>query len=75
MNSEFFLICWYKKAMTLMRMFQVPIIGYTVCKFQPSCSEYAALAIHKHGPHKGAAKAMFRVLRCHPFADGGVDLP
>lgn len=45
--------------------------GY--CKFHPTCSEYAARAIDKHGVLKGSFLAMRRLLRCHPFSQGGVD--
>ncbi|MDR1335004.1 MAG: membrane protein insertion efficiency factor YidD [Holosporaceae bacterium] len=45
------------------------------CKFHPSCSQYALLAIEKFGLWIGIAKAMKRILRCHPFSHGGVDFP
>jgi uncharacterized protein len=43
------------------------------CKYVPTCSEYAAGAIAAHGPMRGAALAAWRLLRCHPFARGGLD--
>ena len=43
------------------------------CRFQPTCSEYAALAISKHGLLRGGAMAVWRLLRCHPLAKGGYD--
>lgn len=43
------------------------------CRFQPTCSEYAALAVAAHGPWRGAWLAVWRVLRCHPLARGGFD--
>jgi uncharacterized protein len=43
------------------------------CKYLPTCSEYAAVAISTHGPLRGGALAAFRLLRCHPFARGGLD--
>jgi uncharacterized protein len=43
------------------------------CRFLPTCSEYAAVAIAMHGPMRGSALAVWRVLRCHPFARGGLD--
>ena len=46
-----------------------------VCRFEPSCSEYFILAVHKHGPVKGAAKGVWRVCRCNPFSVGGHDPP
>lgn len=43
------------------------------CRFIPSCSEYAIDAINLHGPVKGARLAGGRLLRCHPFCQGGHD--
>jgi uncharacterized protein len=43
------------------------------CKFLPTCSEYAAVAIAAHGPLRGTALAAWRLLRCHPFSPGGLD--
>lgn len=43
------------------------------CRFTPTCSEYAVEAIHKHGLGKGAALGLKRILRCHPFSQGGYD--
>lgn len=45
------------------------------CRFAPTCSEYARLAVIRHGALAGGARAAGRVLRCHPFHPGGVDLP
>jgi len=45
------------------------------CRFTPTCSEYARLAILKHGPWRGSLLATGRILRCQPFHPGGVDLP
>jgi putative membrane protein insertion efficiency factor len=38
-----------------------------VCRFQPTCSHYAAEAIARHGPWRGCWLALCRVLRCQPF--------
>jgi putative membrane protein insertion efficiency factor len=43
------------------------------CRYYPSCSAYAAEALHRHGPFKGSLLAARRLLRCHPWAPGGVD--
>lgn len=43
------------------------------CRFYPSCSEYARLALVKHGPIKGLWLSLKRVLRCHPWHPGGHD--
>ncbi len=45
------------------------------CKYHPSCSEYAALAIRKHGVLRGLGLAGWRLLRCNPWSHGGVDYP
>lgn len=44
------------------------------CRYLPTCSEYASQAIVVHGPWKGAALALWRLLRCNPLARGGLDL-
>jgi len=43
------------------------------CIHYPTCSSYAAEAIEQHGWWRGAGLAMRRLLRCHPFAEGGYD--
>jgi putative membrane protein insertion efficiency factor len=43
------------------------------CRFVPSCSEYASVAIATHGPLRGMVLATWRLLRCHPFSRGGLD--
>ncbi|MBL8382184.1 MAG: membrane protein insertion efficiency factor YidD [Burkholderiales bacterium] len=49
-----------------------PFLGRN-CRFAPSCSEYAADAIRAHGAWRGAWLGARRVLRCHPWNDGGYD--
>jgi uncharacterized protein len=43
------------------------------CRFVPSCSEYAMEAVERHGTLPGGLKAMWRLMRCHPFSRGGYD--
>lgn len=43
------------------------------CIYEPTCSNYALQALEKHGAIKGTLMAMARILRCHPFAEGGLD--
>lgn len=45
------------------------------CRFTPTCSEYARLAVLRHGLGRGSAMAFLRLMRCQPFHPGGVDLP
>jgi putative membrane protein insertion efficiency factor len=49
-----------------------PLTGPS-CRFAPSCSEYAAVAIDRHGPLSGGWLALRRILRCHPFGGQGFD--
>ena len=44
------------------------------CKYHPSCSEYAVEAVRRFGILRGAVLAAWRLLRCNPLSDGGVDL-
>lgn len=44
-----------------------------MCRFEPSCSEYAAQAIERYGAIKGTWWAVRRILRCHPWHPGGFD--
>jgi putative membrane protein insertion efficiency factor len=43
------------------------------CRFHPSCSEYAAQAIERHGALRGTGLAARRLLRCGPWHPGGLD--
>ena len=41
------------------------------CRFHPSCSEYATIAIRRFGAVKGGYLALWRIIRCNPFSRGG----
>lgn len=45
------------------------------CKYYPSCSHYADLALEVHGLGKGLILTGWRLMRCNPLSDGGVDYP
>ncbi|NIM90518.1 MAG: membrane protein insertion efficiency factor YidD [Candidatus Aminicenantes bacterium] len=55
------------------KIFISPLLG-NHCRFHPSCSDYTYQAIKKHGLFKGACLGGKRLLKCHPFHPGGVDL-
>jgi len=61
------IVKFYQKAIS-------PILG-NHCRFYPSCSEYYCLAVEKYGTTKGMWKGFKRIARCHPWNEGGIDLP
>jgi len=59
----------------MIRVYQAvisPLTGPT-CKYYPSCSQYAVIAIRTHGTLRGTGMALWRILRCNPWSLGGVD--
>jgi len=59
-------------ALTAYRYAISPMIG-PVCRFYPSCSQYAEQAIRRYGLMRGAWLAVRRILRCNPWHCGGHD--
>jgi putative membrane protein insertion efficiency factor len=56
------------------KFYQIVFAGAPrVCRFEPTCSQYAIEAIEKHGIFKGTAMALWRILRCNPWSTGGYD--
>lgn len=49
-----------------------PWLG-SACRFEPTCSAYALQALQQHGAAAGSYLATRRLLRCHPWCDGGLD--
>jgi putative membrane protein insertion efficiency factor len=45
----------------------------SACRFHPTCSEYMIEAIERHGVARGGSMGLRRLLRCHPFHEGGFD--
>jgi uncharacterized protein len=62
-------------AIAVIRVYQrtVSRVLPPTCRFSPSCSEYMALAIERHGLVRGTWLGVWRILRCNPFCTGGDD--
>lgn len=58
---------------TLSPLLPIVTLGGCVCRFSPSCSEYAAGALVAHGPGRGLWLAVRRLARCTPLSPGGFD--
>ncbi len=68
--------------MNIRKLLILPIILYQYlisplfpgsCRFKPTCSEYAKLAILKYGFLKGIFLGLKRLSKCHPWGDSGYD--
>ncbi len=60
----------------MVKLYQIlisPLLGANKCRFNPSCSQYMIEAIAKNGILKGIYVGTKRILRCHPFCEGGYD--
>lgn len=74
--QQFSLLC---KKLTLLALKAAvivvrPLLGPRgVCRFTPTCSQYAQEAVAKYGALKGCYLAALRLLKCHPFHAGGYD--
>jgi hypothetical protein len=56
-------------------MHQVGGVPYGVCRFHPSCQEYAHEVFQTQPFYKAVGKTLWRIFRCHPFSRGGYDPP
>jgi putative membrane protein insertion efficiency factor len=54
------------------RRFVSPMLPSS-CRFMPSCSLYTLQAVERYGLLKGSLMGARRLLRCHPFSEGGYD--
>ncbi|MCI1634814.1 membrane protein insertion efficiency factor YidD [Bifidobacterium sp.] len=58
-------IRWYRRAVS-------PLFPPR-CKYLPTCSQYALVAVSRFGAVRGLSLALLRILRCRPWSDGGID--
>lgn len=67
---------WPRQALMLpvraYRFLLSPWLG-SACRFEPTCSVYALQALERHGALAGTYLTSARLLRCHPWCDGGLD--
>ncbi|MGR8998642.1 MAG: membrane protein insertion efficiency factor YidD [Gammaproteobacteria bacterium] len=54
------------------KYFISPLLG-SHCRFYPSCSSYSLEALQRHGLISGSYLTLRRLLKCHPFHEGGID--
>jgi len=54
------------------RLLLSPWLG-SGCRFEPTCSLYALAALEKHGAAAGSYLTLRRLMRCHPWCEGGCD--
>ena len=71
-----FIWCTPRNAViAVLRAYQIVVSPFygDVCRYYPSCSSYALQSVQQRGSVWGIGLAIWRVLRCHPWAVGGVD--
>lgn len=54
------------------RLLLSPWLGSS-CRFEPTCSAYALEALQRHGAGGGSLLTLGRIVRCHPWCEGGQD--
>lgn len=63
-----------KLLVSILRIYQLSRpLRPQACRFYPSCSDYAIGSIQKFGALKGSTLAAYRLCRCQPLSDGGID--
>ena len=67
------LIRFYQKTLSLDHGIFRRFFPHGYCKYHPTCSQYGYQAIAKYGLIKGGLKTLGRLLRCHPWSQGGYD--
>ena len=62
-------------AVSLIKLYKLivsPLLP-SMCRYSPTCSEYALEAVQRHGAPRGTLLAARRLARCHPLREGGFD--
>ncbi|MBM3256047.1 MAG: membrane protein insertion efficiency factor YidD [Candidatus Moranbacteria bacterium] len=67
------LLIVYQKTISPDNSFWSKRMGFRICRFHPTCSQYAILALRKYGFLKGTWLAAKRLSKCHPGNIGGND--
>jgi len=68
------LIRFYQKTSFFHKtLFKTLFISDSVCRYQPTCSNYTYQAVEKYGTVKGLFLGLKRIIHCHPWAKGGYD--
>jgi uncharacterized protein len=69
------LIKLYQKTLSPLQQGPGDVHGFRGCRFYPSCSAYGILVLKKYGFVLGLPRIIWRILRCNPWNQGGVDMP
>ncbi|OGH14755.1 MAG: membrane protein insertion efficiency factor YidD [Candidatus Levybacteria bacterium RIFCSPHIGHO2_01_FULL_38_26] len=73
-NFVLWFIRFYQKTSFFHKtIFRALFISDSVCRYEPTCSNYTYQAIEKYGVFKGLFFGLKRIIRCHPWAKGGHD--
>lgn len=67
------ILTWLLLAPIYFYKYAISPIFPAVCRYTPSCSQYAVEALKIHGPLKGFLLAVWRILRCNPWGSHGYD--
>lgn len=68
-----YLIKIYQKTLSRDTGWLSYVYAEKTCRFHPTCSQYTYEAIDKFGVLKGFWLGFFRIIRCHPWGEGGID--